>query len=89
MGDALRRTKPNILVTGTPGTGKTTACGMIAEATGLAHINVGDLVKTQELHCGWDDEFQAHIIDEDKVNGFWCWVVVVEGRAWDWQGALA
>ncbi len=58
---------PNILVTGTPGTGKSTTCEQIAEATGLKHLNVGQLVKEQDLHCGWDEEFQCHIIDEDKV----------------------
>ena len=61
------RQLPNILVTGTPGTGKSTTCEQIAEATGLKHLNLGQLVKEQELHCGWDEEFQCHIIDEDKV----------------------
>ncbi|XLS47273.1 hypothetical protein HN51_021631 [Arachis hypogaea] len=39
-----RRKRPNILVTGTPGTGKTTTCTALAEAIQLRHINVGDLV---------------------------------------------
>lgn len=39
----------------------------VAEATGLRHINIGDLVKSQELHSGWDDEFDCWVIDEDKV----------------------
>lgn len=62
-----KRRLPNVLVTGTPGTGKSTTCEQIAEATGLCYVNVGDLVKSQDLHCGWDDEFSCHIIDEDKV----------------------
>ncbi len=61
---------PNILVTGTPGTGKTTVCGMLAAATSLRHVEIGALVKQEELHCGWDDEFNCYIIDEDKVRGF-------------------
>lgn len=61
------RTRPNILVTGTPGTGKTTTCSLLAEATNLRHVNVGELVKTKGLHDGWDDEFEAHIINEDLV----------------------
>ena len=60
--------RPNILVTGTPGTGKSTTCQLVAEATGLRHINVGDLVKAADLHCGWDEEFGAFIMDEDKVR---------------------
>ena len=58
---------PNILVTGTPGTGKTTTCELIAEATSLRHINVGDWVQKGSLHSGWDSEHDSYLIDEDKV----------------------
>ncbi|XP_059658243.1 adenylate kinase isoenzyme 6 homolog [Cornus florida] len=61
------RKKPNILVTGTPGTGKTTMSSALAEATQFRHINVGELVKDKNLHDGWDDEFECHIINEDLV----------------------
>ncbi|KAA8544006.1 hypothetical protein F0562_021817 [Nyssa sinensis] len=61
------RKKANILVTGTPGTGKTTMSSALAEATELRHINVGELVKEKNLHDGWDDEFDCHIINEDLV----------------------
>lgn len=64
---AAKRRAPNILVTGTPGTGKSTTCEQIAEATQLRHINVGDWVKDQGLHCGWDDEHQSYLLDEDKA----------------------
>lgn len=42
-------------------------CEVVAERTGLKHVNVGDLVKSQQLHDGWDPEFEAYILDEDKV----------------------
>uniref|UniRef100_A0A061SDX7 Adenylate kinase isoenzyme 6 homolog n=1 Tax=Tetraselmis sp. GSL018 TaxID=582737 RepID=A0A061SDX7_9CHLO len=58
---------PNILVTGTPGTGKTTLAAEVAQATGWKHINVGEWVKNYELHQGWDDDFDCWTIDEDKV----------------------
>lgn len=61
------RNTPNMLVTGTPGTGKTTFSGMLAEAVGFRHINVGDWVKERQLHTGWDDEHQCLTLDEDKV----------------------
>lgn len=64
----MPRAAPNILVCGTPGTGKTTLCQQVAEATGLKHMNIGDLVKAQSLHSGWDDEFECLVIDEDKVG---------------------
>lgn len=59
---------PNILVTGTPGTGKTTLAADAAQATGWEHINVGDLVKSDSLHHGWDEEFECWTLDEDKVR---------------------
>lgn len=62
------RTGPNILVTGTPGTGKTTTCSLLADATRLRHINVGDLVREKGLHDGWDEEFDCHFINEDLVG---------------------
>ncbi|RZC77334.1 hypothetical protein C5167_001494 [Papaver somniferum] len=61
------RRKPNILVTGTPGTGKTTTSSQLSEATEFRHINIGDLVKEKNLHDGWDDELECHIINEDLV----------------------
>jgi len=67
MGEAKRRLLPNILITGTPGTGKTTTAELVAEQTGLRHINVGELVKSQQLYCGWDEEHDCYILDEDKV----------------------
>ncbi|CAO2821293.1 unnamed protein product [Amaranthus hypochondriacus] len=63
----MTRTKPNILVTGTPGTGKTTIASALAEAAQLRHVNIGELVKEKNLHDGWDEELDCHIINEDLV----------------------
>jgi adenylate kinase len=41
---AVKRTKPNILITGTPGTGKTTISKLLAEyIAGLQYVSVGRL----------------------------------------------
>lgn len=64
----MSRKQPNILVTGTPGTGKTTTCQQVIEAIGFTHVNVGEWVKQHELHSGWDEEHDCYIIDEDKVR---------------------
>lgn len=66
----VNRTRPNIVVTGTPGTGKTTTAQALAEASGvsLQHINVVELVKRKELHDGFDQEWQSYVVDEDKVG---------------------
>uniref|UniRef100_A0A2P2NAQ2 Adenylate kinase isoenzyme 6 homolog n=1 Tax=Rhizophora mucronata TaxID=61149 RepID=A0A2P2NAQ2_RHIMU len=66
-GSSNKRKKPNMLITGTPGTGKTTTSSALAEAAQLRHINVGDLVKEKNLHDGWDDELECHVINEDLV----------------------
>ena len=64
----MARSSPNIIVTGTPGTGKTTHCEVLAEKTGLKHLSVNQVVKDRECHEGWDDEYQSWIVDEDKVS---------------------
>ncbi|XP_073063123.1 adenylate kinase isoenzyme 6 homolog [Primulina eburnea] len=66
-GGRKKREKPNILITGTPGTGKTTTSAALAEAIKFRHINIGDLVKEKNLHDGWDDQFDCYIINEDLV----------------------
>ncbi|KAJ1928573.1 factor activating pos9, partial [Linderina macrospora] len=61
------RSTPNLLITGTPGTGKTTTAEMVAMATGLKKITVGDLVKERNLHDGYNEEFDTYWLNEDKV----------------------
>lgn len=62
------RTSPNIVVTGTPGVGKTTHCELLAQKTGLRHLAVNDVVKDKECHEGWDEEYSCWIVDEDRVR---------------------
>jgi len=62
------RKLPNIIITGTPGVGKTTHCESLAERTGLRHLSVNQVVKDKECHEGWSDEFHSLIVDEDKVS---------------------
>ena len=59
--------QPNVLITGTPGTGKTTLSAEVARRTGMEHVNVGEIVTAQGLHSGRDEEFDTFILDEDKV----------------------
>ncbi|KAG5970553.1 hypothetical protein E4U55_001613 [Claviceps digitariae] len=61
------RESPNIIVTGTPGVGKTTHCETLSQRTGLRHVSVNQVVKDKECHEGWSDEFQSFIVDEDKL----------------------
>lgn len=64
----MARSLPNILVTGTPGTGKTTTSEMLAQAIGFEHVNVGEMVKQKQLHEEYLEEFDTYVLDEDKVK---------------------
>ncbi|KAH6686138.1 POS9-activating factor FAP7 [Plectosphaerella plurivora] len=63
----MARTSPNIIVTGTPGVGKTTHCEEIARRTGLKHLSINQIVKDRACHDGWDEEYSCWIVDEDKL----------------------
>ena len=71
------RSSPVIVITGTPGTGKTTHAQLLVEQSPvpLQHINVSELVKENMLHDGFDEEWQTYVVDEDKVRcstTSWC-----------------
>ena len=61
------RTKPNILITGTPGTGKTSTSKLIAEMTGMKHINCSELVKKNQLSTEKNEEYDCLMLDEDAL----------------------
>ena len=64
------RSKPNILITGTPGTGKSITSTEVAQKTGMNQVNVGDVAKTNNFYLEWDEQFQCHVLDEDKVCNY-------------------
>ena len=66
MGDVHFR-GPNILITGTPGTGKTTLAREVAELVGLKHISISELAKENNFYENYDAELESWELDEDKV----------------------
>lgn len=75
---------PVIIITGTPGTGKSTHAAMLAEESPipLQHINVGDWVKERQLHEGYDPEWQSYTVDEDKVTIILCSLLYTHLKGW-------
>lgn len=33
----------------------------------MQHVNVGELIKRENLHDGYDDEYDTHLLNEDKL----------------------
>ncbi|MCJ1256600.1 factor activating pos9 [Lignoscripta atroalba] len=64
----MPRKNPNIIVTGTPGVGKTSHCELLAQNTGLKHLSINKIVKERQCHDAWDEDFKSWIVDEDKVR---------------------
>jgi adenylate kinase len=65
----MLRTSPNIIITGTPGTGKTTHCEELASKTGLHHLSINDVVKKHNIGEASDDpdDPNLQIVDEDRL----------------------
>ncbi len=57
-----------IVVTGTPGTGKTTVAKKIAKQKGYVYIDVKKLIKTFKLNEKYDKKRNSWIIDMKRLN---------------------
>ena len=64
----MHRKAPNLIITGTPGVGKTSHCESLAEHTDLQHLSINKVVKEKQCHEGWSEEFSSYVVDEDKVR---------------------
>lgn len=65
----MLRTDPNIIITGTPGVGKTTTCQELAAKTGLHHLDINEVVKKHNIgETNPDpDDANTKIVDEDRL----------------------
>jgi len=57
-----------ILVTGTPGVGKTTVSHKLASKLDARYVGVTELVKKQQLITGIDENRQTYVADTEKVS---------------------
>ncbi|KAH8100621.1 AAA domain-containing protein [Cristinia sonorae] len=78
---------PVIIITGTPGTGKTTHAQLLAEESPvpLKHINVGQWAKERDLYESYDEEWQSHTVDEDRLLDELEPLVAEGGLILDWH----
>mmetsp|Transcript_14412 Transcript_14412/g.25810 ORF Transcript_14412/g.25810 Transcript_14412/m.25810 type:complete len:191 (-) Transcript_14412:52-624(-) len=75
-GPSAARSLPNILITGTPGSGKSSHCSaLVAELNGsngqpavaMRHVEINDVAKANGLMNEMDKERGSYVLDEDKV----------------------
>lgn len=67
MANKLNRIKGRIIiVTGTPGTGKTTFAKRLAKDRRYGYVDVNDVVKKHGLSEGYDRKRKTRIVDEKK-----------------------
>lgn len=59
--------KQAIIITGTPGTGKTTLSKLLSEE-GYSFIEVGKLVKEEKLYDYFDEETDSYVVNDDLLN---------------------
>ncbi|KAF9056309.1 AAA domain-containing protein [Panaeolus papilionaceus] len=78
---------PVIVITGTPGTGKSTHAQLVANESPipLKHINVSEYVKEKGLFEQYDDEWQSYTVDEDRLLDDLEPLVAQGGLILDWH----
>ncbi len=77
---------PNILITGTPGTGKTSTAELVAIATQLHHINTSQIITDHQCHLDYDELLQSWELDEDKFLDVLEPLILKGGNVVDYHG---
>jgi adenylate kinase len=63
------RKAPNILITGTPGTGKSSLAETLQHnLDGLKHLNISEIIKERKLGDHYNQEWDTWEFDDDKVR---------------------
>ncbi|MEM2093763.1 MAG: adenylate kinase family protein [Candidatus Bathyarchaeia archaeon] len=57
-----------IIITGTPGVGKTTVAKALASRLGGKYISINDLVMEEKLISGWDKKRDTAIVDLERLR---------------------
>ncbi|XP_060521033.1 adenylate kinase isoenzyme 6 [Cylas formicarius] len=64
---STKREAPNVLVTGTPGVGKSTLCKKLSELTGMQWLEISKVAKDNNCLEEYDQVYQCPVLDEDKL----------------------
>ncbi|CAH2102159.1 unnamed protein product [Euphydryas editha] len=84
---ALRqRTRPNILITGTPGVGKSTISRLLSERTKFIWREVSKLAEEHNCLDEYDPEYQCPYLNEDKLLDIMEGMMASGGNIVDYHG---
>jgi adenylate kinase len=56
-----------VIITGTPGVGKTVHCEKLAQEVGLRHLSINQVAKDRGCFESYDQDLETWIVDEDKL----------------------
>lgn len=57
-----------MIITGTPGVGKTVHCEQLAQEIGLKYLSVNQVAKDRDCYEEYDEERKSWVVDDDKVS---------------------
>ncbi len=61
---------PNIVVTGSPGVGKTYISMRISKLYGFRYVSVNNIIINNKLYSGYDEDRDSYIVDLDRAREF-------------------
>ncbi|MEK6936656.1 MAG: AAA family ATPase [Nanoarchaeota archaeon] len=59
-----------IIVSGTPGTGKTRVAKLISENSIYKYLNINKLIKKNKIYDSYDKKRKCYVVDEKKLSKF-------------------
>ncbi|XP_068626213.1 adenylate kinase isoenzyme 6 homolog [Battus philenor] len=81
------RSLPNILITGTPGVGKSTICKMLSERTKFSWREVSKLAEEYNCLDEFDPVYQCPILNDDKILDVMEGMMTKGGNIVDYHGS--
>ena len=56
-----------VIVTGTPGSGKTEVARFLSKTLGFVHVNVNRLIRSRNLWSSYDKKRRCYVVDKKKL----------------------